>query len=158
MADTLSPSSVMAFGSNDFYNPQATISLSDTSLQNSLMTPEPTSPESYYNVKEESVDEGDESKKPTKKRKSWGQELPTPKTNLPPRYAIITSDSDSPLLTPLSASEQRLKMKKSNVVLSESFEIDKPLSHHESASDKKSRSSKAKSLSSSNRTSLSKNV
>lgn len=82
MADTLSPA--MAFASNDFYNPQATISLSDTSIQNSLMTPEPTSPESYYNVKEESVD-GDESKKPTKKRKSWGQELPTPKTNLPPR-------------------------------------------------------------------------
>lgn len=25
-------------------------------------------------------------KKPVKKRKSWGQELPTPKTNLPPRY------------------------------------------------------------------------
>ena len=24
-------------------------------------------------------------KKPVKKRKSWGQELPTPKTNLPPR-------------------------------------------------------------------------
>lgn len=24
-------------------------------------------------------------KKPAKKRKSWGQELPTPKTNLPPR-------------------------------------------------------------------------
>ena len=24
-------------------------------------------------------------KKATKKRKSWGQELPTPKTNLPPR-------------------------------------------------------------------------
>ena len=28
-----------------------------------------------------------EEKKPAKKRKSWGQELPTPKTNLPPRYA-----------------------------------------------------------------------
>ncbi len=28
--------------------------------------------------------EGD--KKPAKKRKSWGQELPTPKTNLPPRW------------------------------------------------------------------------
>ena len=27
-------------------------------------------------------------KKPTKKRKSWGQELPTPKTNLPPRYDL----------------------------------------------------------------------
>lgn len=50
------------------------------------MTPEPTSPESSYNVKEESA-EADESQKPTKKRKSWGQELPTPKTNLPPRYA-----------------------------------------------------------------------
>ena len=24
-------------------------------------------------------------KRPAKKRKSWGQELPTPKTNLPPR-------------------------------------------------------------------------
>lgn len=82
MADTLS--SAMAFPTNDYYNPQATISLSDTSLQNSLMTPEPTSPESSYNVKEESV-ECDESQRPTKKRKSWGQELPTPKTNLPPR-------------------------------------------------------------------------
>ena len=154
MADTLSPA--MAFGTSDFYNPQGTISLSDTSLQNSMMTPEPTSPESSYNVKDESV-EGDESKKPTKKRKSWGQELPTPKTNLPPRYVITTPDSYSHLLTSVSASEQRLKMRKSNVALSVSFGIDKPLSHHESASDKKSRSSKAKSLSSSNRTSLSKN-
>ena len=33
--------------------------------------------------------EGDnEEKKPTKKRKSWGQELPTPKTNLPPRFVL----------------------------------------------------------------------
>lgn len=30
-----------------------------------------------------------DSKKPVKKRKSWGQELPTPKTNLPPRYATL---------------------------------------------------------------------
>lgn len=28
-------------------------------------------------------------KKPVKKRKSWGQELPTPKTNLPPRYVLL---------------------------------------------------------------------
>lgn len=27
-------------------------------------------------------------KKPVKKRKSWGQVLPEPKTNLPPRYAL----------------------------------------------------------------------
>ncbi|CAF9933745.1 hypothetical protein IMSHALPRED_009462 [Imshaugia aleurites] len=90
MADILSPA--IAFGSNDFYNPQATISLSDTTLQNNLMTPEPTSPESSYNVKEESVDGDEESKKPTKKRKSWGQELPTPKTNLPPRKRAKTED------------------------------------------------------------------
>lgn len=32
-----------------------------------------------------------EEKKPAKKRKSWGQELPVPKTNLPPRYAAVTS-------------------------------------------------------------------
>lgn len=35
-------------------------------------------------VKTESTPKPEE-KKPVKKRKSWGQELPTPKTNLPPR-------------------------------------------------------------------------
>ena len=79
MADAFSPA--MAFQPEESHPPQATISLSQTSL----MTPEPTSPGSYYSIKEESLD-GDESKKTTKKRKSWGQELPTPKTNLPPRY------------------------------------------------------------------------
>ncbi len=83
MADTLSPA--MAYGT-EFYPPQATVSLSETSLENCLMTPGPTSPESSY-VKSEMGD-GDEPRKPTKKRKSWGQELPTPKTNLPPRYDI----------------------------------------------------------------------
>ena len=91
MASTLSPS--MAFGQRDLsYPPQATVSLSDTNL----MTPDPTSPESLYNVKEERGEDG-ESRKPTKKRKSWGQELPTPKTNLPPRYdtAIMFKDRAS---------------------------------------------------------------
>lgn len=48
-----------------------TVSPSDTSLE----SPGP-------------VDEDmkDDEKKPAKKRKSWGQELPVPKTNLPPRY------------------------------------------------------------------------
>lgn len=32
-------------------------------------------------------DEEGEDRRPSKKRKSWGQELPVPKTNLPPRYA-----------------------------------------------------------------------
>lgn len=55
--------------------PQATVSLAETNLMG------PDSPDSGSSVKEEDV------KKPTKKRKSWGQELPTPKTNLPPRSA-----------------------------------------------------------------------
>lgn len=88
MANTLSPA--MAFGQQDSsYSPQATISLSDTNL----MTPDPTSPESSYNIKEERGEDG-EPRKPTKKRKSWGQELPTPKTNLPPRYDITIMFND----------------------------------------------------------------
>src|SRR6478735_6392978 len=33
-------------------------------------------------------------KKTTKKRKSWGQVLPEPKTNLPPRYEPTTTEDD----------------------------------------------------------------
>jgi len=141
----------MAFGPEGSYPPQATISLSQTSL----MTPEPQSPESYYCIKEGNGDD-DESKKPTKKRKSWGQELPTPKTNLPPRYTILSSDLSLALLTSSSENEQRQKMRKSNVVSSESFEIVKPLNPHESESDKKLRSSRARKCQLSNRTNLSK--
>jgi transcriptional activator HAC1 len=50
--------------------PVLTVSPADTSLN---------SPD----VKTEEVKSED--KKPAKKRKSWGQELPVPKTNLPPR-------------------------------------------------------------------------
>lgn len=69
--------SSIAFDGEDFYPPQATVSLAETTL----MTP--STPESLYDdIKDEQ--DGDD-RKPTKKRKSWGQELPTPKTNLPPR-------------------------------------------------------------------------
>ena len=34
---------------------------------------------------EAKVKKEDDEKKPVKKRKSWGQQLPTPTTNLPPR-------------------------------------------------------------------------
>ncbi|MCJ1263007.1 hypothetical protein MMC22_002877 [Lobaria immixta] len=73
--------SILAFGSDEFYPPQATVSLAETNLVT------PNSPESFYSVKDE-----EEDKKPTKKRKSWGQELPTPKTNLPPRKRAKTDD------------------------------------------------------------------
>ncbi|OXV05885.1 hypothetical protein Egran_06346 [Elaphomyces granulatus] len=58
-------------------SPQLTISPADTSLD--LLD------ETLEDVKSEE-------KKPTKKRKSWGQELPTPKTNLPPRKRAKTED------------------------------------------------------------------
>ncbi|KAJ5692034.1 hypothetical protein N7462_001457 [Penicillium macrosclerotiorum] len=54
-----------------------TVSPADTSLD----SPEP------MECKEE-----DGEKKPAKKRKSWGQELPVPKTNLPPRKRAKTDD------------------------------------------------------------------
>lgn len=56
--------------------PQLTISPADTSLDAS----------SPAEIKVEQT--ATEEKKPVKKRKSWGQELPTPKTNLPPRFVV----------------------------------------------------------------------
>lgn len=53
--------------------PQLTISPAATSLK----PPEP-----------KPDDKKPEEKKPVKKRKSWGQELPIPKTNLPPRSVL----------------------------------------------------------------------
>ncbi|MCJ1381845.1 hypothetical protein MMC17_004957 [Xylographa soralifera] len=74
-------SALRAFATTpEYYGPQGTISMAETSL----MTP--TSPESYKSSSKE------DDKKPTKKRKSWGQELPTPKTNLPPRKRAKTED------------------------------------------------------------------
>jgi transcriptional activator HAC1 len=75
--------------------PQLTISPADTSL--SSPTPEVDldidlevdaeleDVDGDIDIKDEDENKSDE-KKPVKKRKSWGQELPTPKTNLPPRY------------------------------------------------------------------------
>ncbi|KAL4780498.1 bZIP transcription factor HacA [Aspergillus varians] len=57
--------------------PVLTVSPADTSLQ------------SEDDVDAESISE---EKKPAKKRKSWGQELPVPKTNLPPRKRAKTED------------------------------------------------------------------
>ncbi|KAJ5736640.1 uncharacterized protein N7483_001765 [Penicillium malachiteum] len=68
---TINPLDLPASPSSDIF----TVSPADTSLD----SPEP-----------ESLEE--EEKKPTKKRKSWGQELPVPKTNLPPRKRAKTDD------------------------------------------------------------------
>ncbi|CAG7986878.1 unnamed protein product [Penicillium nalgiovense] len=75
MADTINPLDTLPSSpSPEMY----TVSPADTSLD----SPEP----------EDDVKMEDDEKKPTKKRKSWGQELPTPKTNLPPRKRAKTDD------------------------------------------------------------------
>ncbi|KAK2781125.1 hypothetical protein FQN53_000816 [Emmonsiellopsis sp. PD_33] len=61
--------------------PRLTISPAETTL--SFDTPAAT-----VKVEDPKPDE----KKPVKKRKSWGQELPVPKTNLPPRKRAKTED------------------------------------------------------------------
>ena len=82
MVEAIAPT--VAFNQHQFHQPpQATVSLSETSLEDQMITP--STPESMY-TKDEEDDQDDQ--KPTKKRKSWGQELPTPKTNLPPRYVL----------------------------------------------------------------------
>ncbi|KAL8707672.1 MAG: hypothetical protein Q9220_007334 [cf. Caloplaca sp. 1 TL-2023] len=68
----------MSFDHDDLFPPHDTVSMAALAS-----TPAPSS----CDGREE---EGD--KKPAKKRKSWGQELPTPKTNLPPRKRAKTED------------------------------------------------------------------
>ncbi|KAI4199457.1 MAG: hypothetical protein LQ350_004598 [Teloschistes chrysophthalmus] len=80
MMEAYSP--MMTFASEESFPPQQTISLADTTL--SACTPAPSS---IYDMKE-----GGDEKRPVKKRKSWGQELPVPKTNLPPRKRAKTED------------------------------------------------------------------
>ncbi|OQE21681.1 hypothetical protein PENSTE_c011G06073 [Penicillium steckii] len=83
MTDTLNPMDLP--GSPDF---PLTVSPADTSLE----SPEPEGDGEGEDVDLDDVEIKEEDKKPTKKRKSWGQELPTPKTNLPPRKRAKTDD------------------------------------------------------------------
>ncbi|KAJ5981550.1 Basic leucine zipper [Penicillium canescens] len=76
MADTINPLDTLPTSDPEMY----TISPADTSLD----SPEP----------EDDINEEEDEKKPAKKRKSWGQELPTPKTNLPPRTSKRAKTDD----------------------------------------------------------------
>lgn len=51
-------------------------------------------------------------KKAVKKRKSWGQQLPEPKTNLPPRYDDHHINEETILIN--AGNEQRLKTRRSS--------------------------------------------
>ncbi|KAF3930130.1 hypothetical protein ABW19_dt0207661 [Dactylella cylindrospora] len=58
--------------------------------EDSEASPAPSSASPKPEVESPSEDKKDGDKKPAKKRKSWGQELPTPTTNLPPRKRAKT--------------------------------------------------------------------
>lgn len=75
MAETTSLRDLESLSASPEPEMPLTISPSDTSLD----SPEPVDD-----------DMKEDEKKPAKKRKSWGQELPVPKTNLPPRYVPCT--------------------------------------------------------------------
>lgn len=79
--------------------PALTVSPADTSLHD----------DSPSNDLEDSKDDD---KKPAKKRKSWGQELPVPKTNLPPRYvapASLPQSNEQLLIRPENEPRQMTK-------------------------------------------------
>lgn len=78
MSFKLSPDMADCSTPATFYVSEATVSPRDVSLTpQSMSTPQENIMTPMYTPEPE--------KRPTKKRKSWGQELPTPKTNLPPR-------------------------------------------------------------------------
>ncbi|KAM0519114.1 hypothetical protein ACHAPE_004111 [Trichoderma viride] len=67
-------------------------SYADEKLDRLSVIPEQEDMDEDGDLDEEAPEDSSSSeKKPTKKRKSWGQVLPEPKTNLPPRYAEATS-------------------------------------------------------------------
>ncbi|KAJ5198442.1 uncharacterized protein N7498_007559 [Penicillium cinerascens] len=71
----------------DTINPMESLSVSPSPELHLTVSPADTSLDSP-----EPEDILEDEKKPAKKRKSWGQELPVPKTNLPPRKRAKTDD------------------------------------------------------------------
>lgn len=147
-------SSSTTFRSDDYYPPQATISLAEASLLSPI-----SPPEFYCSVKEEEEEMKDEmEKKPTKKRKSWGQELPIPKTNLPPRYVCSPTIHNPSWLILSIENEQRRMTRRSNGASNVSCGTGRQRNHPGNENDRRLRSWKAKSVPSSNRTGYSRNV
>lgn len=80
-------------------------------------------------------------KKEVKKRKSWGQPLAEPTTNLPPRYIFLPATDLVSLLTTVLESVQRPRLRRSSAESSASSVIAVLPNHHASASARKLRSS-----------------
>lgn len=93
----LSPTESLLSVPGDDYSSLFPASSSDAQSPSTLNPLEMMTPRSSSDDKDEMADgtespSQDADKKPTKKRKSWGQVLPEPKTNLPPRKRAKTDD------------------------------------------------------------------
>ncbi|CZT00962.1 uncharacterized protein RAG0_08818 [Rhynchosporium agropyri] len=75
-------------------NPYPSLFANDTMDPSEVMTPQSFDDDSMFGDMQEGSMAGTPApdKKPVKKRKSWGQQLPEPKTNLPPRKRAKTED------------------------------------------------------------------
>jgi hypothetical protein len=119
--DDFSVSSPSSFMSSRHASP-----CSYVSTETSSSVASPPASEDATKVKSESE------QKPVKKRKSWGQQLPTPTTNLPPRYESIVCSRHTEHITNIATgSEPRQPKKKSNVGSSACFVIGPPLKNRE---------------------------
>ena len=96
----------------------------DTMDPNEVMTPQSYNEDSMFGDSMDGSIDGTPvpEKKPVKKRKSWGQQLPEPKTNLPPRYNLkggfkIVDMSANPLTRKRAKTEDEKEQRRVERVL-----------------------------------------
>lgn len=77
-------------------NPKEMMTPDSFADDHSRLSAIPESPEADDDMEDISAatEHSSSEKKPVKKRKSWGQVLPEPKTNLPPRYVLVLYQSN----------------------------------------------------------------
>ena len=99
-------------------------SLFDTMDPDEVMTPQTYNDDSMFGGSMDGSMAGSPApeKKQTKKRKSWGQQLPEPKTNLPPRYKLdggfkIVDMSANPLVRKRAKTEDEKEQRRVERVL-----------------------------------------
>jgi len=98
--------------------------------ENQVLTPQSFDDDSMFGDDMVPSSPAQEETKPVKKRKSWGQQLPEPKTNLPPRYARNNSPSSFNITNHgATGNEQRPKMRKNNAESNASYATDEQHNH-----------------------------
>ncbi|KAI1263475.1 hypothetical protein F5Y18DRAFT_129425 [Xylariaceae sp. FL1019] len=88
----VSPAESFISTPGEFYPSLFPTESNDIDIMESAMTPESLGEDPSTPTPETPATSTESEKKPAKKRKSWGQVLPEPKTNLPPRKRAKTDD------------------------------------------------------------------